>query len=256
MACTRDSTAEDKGSIEYFDKLTKQHEETGYLRKTSNNTGWQMNVLDEFGERFIQYAKACQKPVILDLGVAYGYTSKQLLEAGASVVANELSAEMLDDLLSNVSEEEKGRLQLKPGSALDLDFPAESFDGILASRCFQFFKPDEMRSMLARFAKWLRPGGKLCLTVSSPYLCKAIPFLDEYNRRRAAGVEFPGYFETAELETILEGLKHMHFVDLDVLKREVERAGFVVEKLAYIARPYAANNGKEGVGVICSKPKL
>lgn len=93
---------------------TEDHEKTGYLTRTSNGFGWQMNILDEYGELFVDYVRTCKRP-IADLGVAYGYTSKQLLAAGAYVIANDLSPKMLDELRNSVRDDERKRLVLMPG---------------------------------------------------------------------------------------------------------------------------------------------
>lgn len=147
----------DEGSA--FFKGTKKHEESGYLTKTANGAGWQINALDEYGELFVEYAKTCSRP-IADLGVAYGFTSKCLLDAGAKVIANDLSKEMLQELEKSVSNEQKARLTLMPGDALKLKFDKESLDGIWANRYLHFLKPEDIRTSMKHFYHWLAPGGK------------------------------------------------------------------------------------------------
>ena len=53
---------------------TQKFEESGYLTKTANGAGWQINALDEYGVAFVEYARTTKRP-IADLGVAFGFTS-------------------------------------------------------------------------------------------------------------------------------------------------------------------------------------
>ena len=113
---------------------TQKFEESGYLTKTANGAGWQINALDEYGVAFVEYARTTKRP-IADLGVAFGFTSRCLLEAGAHVIANDLSEEMLQELEKSVTAtEQKKRLTLMPGDARELNFPENSLDGIWANR--------------------------------------------------------------------------------------------------------------------------
>jgi len=237
---------------------TEQFEQTGFLTKTANGAGWQINALDPYGEIFVEYAKTTRRP-IADLGVAFGYTSKCMLDAGAQVIANDLSTEMLEELETSVTKEQKSRLTIMPGDALHLDIAEKSLDGVWANRFLHFLKPEDIRRALKLFSSWLAPGGKLCITVASPYFAQAADFLPEYEKRKAAGAEWPGFMTGEEMPQAWRDASDFkdcgNLLDTDILQREVQKAGLKVEKCSYIPRPYASTNGKEGVGIIAVKEK-
>jgi SAM-dependent methyltransferase len=237
-------------------EMTQKFEENGHLTKTINDAGHQINALDEFGEAFVLYAGTTKRP-IADLGVAYGYTSKCLLAAGAEVIANDICWDMLKTLQATVTNEEKSRLTLMPGNALTLDIAKGSLDGVWANRFLHFFKPEDVRIAIKLFYSWLAPGGKLCITASSPYFAHTAEYLPKYMQRKEAGEEWPGFMEGEDLpETWKESATFVdigHVFDTEVLQREVQKVGFKVEKCSYLPRLYSSTNGKEGVGIIAVK---
>ena len=114
-----------------------------------------------------------------------------------------------------------------------------------------------MRAFMDKFHSWLAPGGKLCITVATPYILHAANFLPTYLERKKNGAEWPGFIIAEEMPEMWKTAAALsttgHVIDQDVLGREVLRAGFTVEKCSYIARGYASTNGKEGVGIIAVK---
>lgn len=134
-----------------------------------------------------------------------------------------------------------------------------SLDGIWANRFLHFLKPEEIRDAFQKFHSWLAPGGKLCITAASPYFASVAAFLPEYEKRKAAGKEWPGFMTKDEVpadwKEASSELDNGHVLDVEVMEREAKHAGFQVEKCSYIARPYASTNGKEAVGLIAVKPK-
>ena len=98
------------------------------------------------------------KPVA-DLGVAYGLTTKKLLEKGFDkVIANDLEEKHLKDLWETTPESFHSRLELMPGNVLNLDFDNDSLGGIIAIRWLQFIHGDDVRKVFKKFYDWLQPG--------------------------------------------------------------------------------------------------
>ena len=103
------------------------------------------------------------KPVA-DLGVAYGFTSKKLLENGfEKVIANDLDERHLKELWETVPEEHKHFLELMPGNVLDIEFDKESLGGITAIKWLQFIHGGDVAKVFKKFYDWLQPGTYLDL---------------------------------------------------------------------------------------------
>lgn len=85
------------------------------------------------------------------------------------VIANDLKPERLDEISRSLSAEERGRLTLAPGDALQLVIPSASLGGILATRWINVLRPYECRLLMNDFYRWLAPGGILCITAHTPY---------------------------------------------------------------------------------------
>ena len=122
---------------------------------------------------------------ILDIGCAYGFTSKSLLQNGFQVIANDLSQQHLDEGFADLDDELRKRLTLKPGSILDLRFEANSLDGIVALNVMHFFRGPQLRELFGNFYKWLAPNGVLTTSSVSPYmLFSPYMIMDDQLRRK------------------------------------------------------------------------
>ena len=89
--------------------------------------------------------------------------------SGARVVANDLKTERLEEISRSLNADERGRLTLAPGDALQLVIPSASLGGILATRWINVLRPYECRLLMNDFYRWLAPGGILCITAHTPY---------------------------------------------------------------------------------------
>ena len=62
------------------------------LKMTENKMGFMLQASDEYCDAFFGHIRSCAKPArVADLGVAFGYTTKLLLQCEADVTANDLS---------------------------------------------------------------------------------------------------------------------------------------------------------------------
>ncbi|GAV06696.1 hypothetical protein RvY_16642-1 [Ramazzottius varieornatus] len=153
--------------------------------------GVMLEDVGKFDGEFLDAVKQSPKnPLkILDLCVAYGFTTKELLKTGADVTADDLSEEHLKHLWETVSEEERTRLQLLPGNAVELEFPAKSVDGIMACRWFNFLTGDKVRKVLEKSYNWLVPSGTLCVTAESIHSACFVNAYAKYVRAKESSAE-------------------------------------------------------------------
>jgi len=195
-----------------------------HFKATLNSHGHQLNILDEYGKAFVKLARTSTKPVA-DLGVAFGFTTKEILKTGATVFANDLSEEQLKELQNSLTDEERQRCILRPGSALELEFLAGSLGGILALRWFHYLTGPEIRTLLEKFHAWLEPGGRVFITCGTPYSGRSKSFIPEYEARKAAGEEWPGFTAKRIQDVGDRDREFYHKLDPDVLSRELTRRG-------------------------------
>ena len=237
-------------------------ESTGIFTPTVNMMGWQQNSLDEYLTEIVDFAATAARPVA-DVGAAYGFVSRKMLERGATVIMNDLEPAHLRDIMERVTPDERQRLTCVPGSLFDMIIQDASLDAIVAARVTQFFSTDEIRRFFELSYKWLAKGGRLCTTNSSPYRGTNVNFQKEYEKKCRDGVEWPGVTTTDSLDQnrqkrIVLPQTGYRF-DPQVLAREAERVGFRVIQCAYYATPFlpdefrAADGVRDAIGLIAEK---
>lgn len=94
-------------------------------------------------------------PYILELGCGAGVPIlKMLLDRGARVVANDLSAKQIEMAKVRCPEAE-----LIAGDMAALAFAPEAFDGIVSFYALFHLPRSELKVMLTKIHSWLKPGG-------------------------------------------------------------------------------------------------
>ncbi len=78
-----------------------------------------------------------ERPV-LEVGTAYGYSSKILLKNGYKVIASDLDERHLNVLRDSLNEEERSRLTLKPGDMFKMEIEDNSLSGVIGSNILHF----------------------------------------------------------------------------------------------------------------------
>ncbi|MFC0037464.1 class I SAM-dependent methyltransferase [Actinomadura rayongensis] len=146
---------------------------------------------------------------VLDMGCGAGRHAFELYRRGADVVAFDLDPGELDGV-----EKMFGAMRLEgevpagasattvQGDALDLPFPDDHFDKIIASEVLEHI-PDDMRAM-RELLRVLKPGGHLAVTVPSwlpERLCWALS--EDYHTAPGGHVRI---YTRAELEAKLKSL--------------------------------------------------
>ena len=224
---------------------------------TLNHRGFMSETLDRFAMAFIEYAAICGSEV-LDMGCAYGVATREVLVRGGRVLASDMEAGHLAILARETPPEFRDRLRTQVGTLPDVDFPDAAFGAILASRVIHFLRGDEIRLAFAKMFRWLEPGGRVFVIADSPYTGFWFSAAPDYERRKAAGEEWPSFI--ADIAPLLQMqelpagmLEYLNPLDPDILRREAELAGFVVEEAAFTGR--AGNpDGNQHAGLIALRP--
>lgn len=187
-------------------------------------------------EAFITLAAGAGRP-LLEIGAAYGNATLPALRAGATVIANDLSASQLNVLAAAAPAEDHRRLVLMPAR-----FPEEiclaegSLSGVLAAQVLHFFDAPAVEQSFRSVWRWLEPGGALFVVVMTPSLGFYSRLRPEYERRVRRGERWPGIFDPRPVAPPEWGERLpalVHLFEPDVLRRCAEEAGFAVEILEY-----------------------
>ena len=227
------------------------------LIPTLNHRGFMLDSLDIFSRQFAANAGTVDDEV-LDIGCAYGIATRAALENGARVLASDMDEGHLQILMQETPVELRKRLRTVVGVLPEVDFPDDSFGAVLCSRVFHFLLADELRASLSKMYQWMIPGGRLFLVADSPYTGFWFSKAPEYERRKAEGDEWPGLIE--DVRPLFENgqfpdgmLTFMNAMDPDILSRECQHAGFVVEKAEFFGRD-GSREGRDHAGLIAGKP--
>lgn len=229
------------------------------LVPTLNQRGFMAETLDVYSAHFVEFAGRIDAEV-LDVGCAYGVATRAALENGARVLACDMEEGHLQILERETPRVLRERLHTAVGMLPDLDFPGQSFGAILCSRVLHFLLPDEIHTTLDKMYDWLKPGGRLYLVADTPYTGFWFSTAPEYERRKADGEEWPGYID--DISTLLGSgrvpdgmLAYLNPLDPDILQRECERSGFVVDEAAFVSRD-GSPDGRQHAGCIARKSQV
>ena len=226
------------------------------LIPTMNHRGFMSETTDSYSRKFANYAGSIDAEA-LDIGCAYGVATLAALENGARVVACDMDAGHIEVLEGRVPPHRRSQLRTSVGALPDVSFPAQAFGAILCSRVLHFMLGDEIRRSVQVMADWLRPGGKLFLVADTPYTGFWQSVAPEYERRKTAGEEWPGFI--ADVAPLLGGklakgfLPYLNPLDPDLLVRECQRAGLAIEKSGYTGHGADNDEGNQHAGAIAVK---
>lgn len=235
--------------------------ETDGLIVTLNKMGY-MNTEPEFyNEAFIDFAGQCLDPC-LEIGTAYGKTTIAALKKGATMIANDLSKDHLDIVLQNTPETLRNNLTLMPGAFPDaLSIEDNRLGAVLSSRMLNFLDPETLPSSIDKIFKWIRPGGKFFVLVSSPYMGNFKEFVPHYLAARAQNKLWPGLLKDMA-NTVPERAgdlpPFMNLLDIEDIALLLVNSGFHIEHIGYspVSSRYPSDvrfDGREHVGAIAVK---
>lgn len=247
------------------------------LTPTMNNRGWEFPVLEEdvYSEAVKCAVAKGEKQHVLVLGAGYGAFACTLLEAsrktGAQVTVNDISLAQMLIFKDQLPRDFDGRATIVTGDALgSVEFPEETFDAVVMQNVIHFFTPEQTEALLERTKRWLKPGGSLTLTGSTPFwnvFSGEGNHIQVFKTQKAAGDPWPGFI--ASLKGFLEKLGHpmaahcsaspLHNHDPDTLGGAMQRAGFTVVQSGFFKAPttfpaWVRYEGSEYVGVTAVKP--
>jgi 2-polyprenyl-3-methyl-5-hydroxy-6-metoxy-1,4-benzoquinol methylase len=228
-------------------------------KPTINRHGYTF-PLSKYTNAFIDHARNHQGS-LLDIGAAFGVTTIPALEAGAKVIANDISTEQLEILKQDTPEHLRENLTLLTGRLPEFDLSANSLDGILASHVLHFLDPQTFRLAISKCHLWLKPGAKIFVQCFTPYHKFMEKFIPEYHQKIAAKDAFPGYTEHSGEYVLVQNLlpQTVNLMDPTVLAREFIAAGFQIESAEFFACPpnltadFFPLDGREWVGLVAYK---
>lgn len=229
---------------------------------TVNGFGWMNNPIDPITEEFLIDCHKRNHPIVLEIGAGTGSFSLKALEAGAFVWVNDLDKENLHDFSNKVPLPYLNKYKLVIGDFPNgVDLPESYFDSILAIRVLHFFRPKKLEEAISKMYTTLKSGGKVFILVSTPYFKEVESFIPEYEERKKKGDLYPGYITNfshynSQFKTHVP--EEMHFLDQFVLRREFEKAGFIVEQSDFIKEKNPLTQhlteNRAFVGLIGQKP--
>jgi 2-polyprenyl-3-methyl-5-hydroxy-6-metoxy-1,4-benzoquinol methylase len=233
----------------------------GVRIQTLNGYGWMITKSIAPAEEFVEFA-ATSPHWAMDIGCAYGIHTISALKAGARVVAVDLDEGHLQILREQVEPELRKNLQTVRGAFPDVQLPESTFGAILACRVLHFLDGPTMVRAAKRLYELLAPGGKVFVRTISAYTQISARFIAEYERRKAAGEEWPGFVQdpSAYIDDALdrEACRNtpLHYFEPDSLAKIFENAGFVIEKASYfpIDLDWVKLDGRESLLLIARKP--
>jgi DNA-binding MarR family transcriptional regulator len=182
-----------------------------------------------------------------------------------------LSPEQMAIFIDLLPTEFDGRVTVVCGNFLqETDFPDEHFDQVFMQNVMHFFKLDHVNNCLSRIFGWLKSGGSLTVTTSTPYwslFSGDNNHIAIFEQKKQQGDEQAGFIENLKeyfvqrthpiAKIVPEGTLH-NFNDV-TLQRTLEHQGFQIIKVGFFAMPKTFPlefqlDGREYVGAIACKP--
>ena len=156
------------------------------------------------------------------------------------MLAVDPNAALLQQLTARVPEQRRARLKIHVGSLPDIEFKSGGFAAVHAARVLHRLDGPAIEYSLRKFFRWLYPHGRLFVSVLTPLGSFWEPFHRQFIRRNVAGERWPGYIDDVSrfLEPDEGDTGSIHLLNERILRREIEAAGFVIEKASYYPLPW------------------
>ena len=136
-------------SASYYDRNTQSYSE-------SNKSP------ADFIDEFLGYLRSNKGKTVLDLGSGPGVNAGYMASKGFQVVGIDISEKMVE-----LAKKRYPHVEFRLGDMTKLTFPADSFDGILASYSLIHLTKDVVAFVLAKLYEILRPGGLIYISIQS-----------------------------------------------------------------------------------------
>lgn len=237
-----------------------------FIPAVSNDGGFILSSIDEYSLEFVKYAISAQS-MIANIGSGYGIIERYALLLGAkcNIICNDVCQDHLDIIRELSYEKLTNQLTFKSGyfpNEVSIDDNSLELLGIF--RVLHFMNPKNLRKSLLTSNLKLKLGGHLIISAETPYLSNWKAFITVYENNIKESIEFPGYIsDTQRYES--QGFKNklpkeMHFLDENILRRELSAHGFEIIKCSMFSRDddfpkEILLDGRESVGVVARKIK-
>ena len=227
------------------------------LIPTMNQRGWMTEALDDISVEFARYAGQVGGEA-LDLGCAYGVATLRALKAGARVLACDMEPKHLELLLRLVPDDARERVTTQSAVLPNVQFDANRFSAVLAARVLHFLNGDDVVRVVTDIFNWLVPGGRFFWVTDTPHAGPWKVKSAEFDERKAAGEDWPGFFENYRqfLPPGVPDTGHPHFInvaDPDILERVCQDAGFKVMRATWLKGSTPRASDRDHAGVIAEK---
>lgn len=124
---------------------------------------------------------------ILDLPAGTGRLTIPLVRAGATVVAGDISQNMLQVASAASSREGLTRAHFAQLNGARLPFRDDTFDVVTSFKFFHLIPNERKPVFLAEMTRVVKPGGKLVVEFNSPFYGVFLAFYRYYFRKRKPG---------------------------------------------------------------------
>jgi ubiquinone/menaquinone biosynthesis C-methylase UbiE len=159
--------------------------------------------------------------LILDVGCGRGRFSKQLAEAGYSVIGMDFEG----DIIKKINEEVKnwgldGKLKFVEGNALDIPFTDSSFDGICDFGLMENLYKEDWEEYANEINRVLKPGGfylNISLSRETQHFFEFYPKGSENGEFEKYGIHYH-FFKKEEMKEIFNH-------ELSAIKQDIELTG-------------------------------
>ncbi len=139
----------------------------GYSREELERLGNQHRVWAEDNRRFLARAGFGEGATVVDLGCGPGYTTldlARLVGPAGRVIAVDRDAERSLPLLQQRAETAGlSNVETRSADLETFDLPAGGVDGVYGRLVLMYLPEAAVAALVARAAKWLRPGGTCAL---------------------------------------------------------------------------------------------
>jgi len=140
----------------------------GYTHEELERLKYQHHVWAKENQRFLSRAGFSMGTTLVDLGCGPGYTTldlAQIVGSGGKIIAVDRDGERSLPLL-HAQAEAIGlfNIETRAASLEAFDLQEGSVDGIYGRWVLMYIPEEEVKSLIGRMVKWLRPGGVCALT--------------------------------------------------------------------------------------------
>jgi ubiquinone/menaquinone biosynthesis C-methylase UbiE len=195
-------------------------------------------ALDELSLKFAMWAGQSGKTCV-DIGCGSGLASAAALARGGRVVAVDPDPSMIQELRARVPVQQYARLDVRTAGLPELEFKESGFAAVHVARVLHLMDGPDIQVSFAKFFRWLYPHGKLFVSALTPLGSCWQLFHPEYLRRVTTGAAWPGYMaDLSQFHVTAEQGVSCHLLDENVLGREMQTAGFVIETTLRYSLPW------------------